>query len=79
MNQFLTKKEKKIQQKLQDGDVSIEDLSKLSELRPPTKVLPNGNVGTPTQTILDLIRSCQFPPRFLLLFKEFQFVSGHKN
>jgi len=65
MNQFLTKKEKKIQQKLQDGDVSIEDLSKLSELRPPTKVLPNGNVGTPTQTILDLIRSCQFPPRLI--------------
>ncbi|XP_065561217.1 G patch domain-containing protein 3-like isoform X2 [Artemia franciscana] len=32
------------------------------ELRPP-KEMPHGNVGTSTKVFLDIIRSCQLPPR----------------
>ncbi|PIK51678.1 putative G patch domain-containing protein 3 [Apostichopus japonicus] len=38
-----------------------DDLNKLPELNPP-EIMPNGNVGTPTQTFLKLIRDCKIPP-----------------
>merc|ERR1739838_202639 len=60
---FLTRKEKKMQKNLRSNEnVTIEHLSKLSELRPPQKVLPNGNVGTPRCVLMELIRNCKFPP-----------------
>ena len=40
------------------------ELRRLPELRPPS-VLPQGNVGTPTSTLLRLIAQCRFPPRLI--------------
>ena len=38
------------------------DLAEMPELRPPP-LMPNGNVGTPTEHFLDLINSCRLPPK----------------
>lgn len=40
------------------------DLSKLSELHPPS-FMPNGNVGTSLKSFISLIRSCQLPPNVI--------------
>lgn len=40
------------------------DLRGLSELNPPA-LMPNGNVGTPVKTFLQLIQSCRLPPRLI--------------
>ena len=40
--------------------MTLSELTKLKELNPPD-VMPQGNVGTPTKTFLNLIRSCQLP------------------
>ena len=42
----------------------MDDLLKLSELRPPS-FMPNGNIGTSLTTFLGLIRSCQLPPHVI--------------
>ena len=38
-----------------------EDLSDLAELHPPT-LMPNGNVGTPTNIFMEFINDCKLPP-----------------
>lgn len=40
--------------------VSIEDLKEMIELKPPA-VMPNGNIGTPSQYFLEQIRQCRLP------------------
>ncbi|KAM8977425.1 G patch domain-containing protein 3 [Pelodytes ibericus] len=47
-----------------EEQVTASDLRKLSELNPPL-LMPQGNVGTPTQVFLQLIRSCRLPPRLI--------------
>ena len=42
----------------------MEDLTKLSELHPPS-FMPNGNVGTTLTSFMGLIRSCQLPPHII--------------
>lgn len=41
-----------------------EELRRMPELNPPS-VMPNGNVGTPLATYMDLIRTCKLPPRVI--------------
>lgn len=41
-----------------------EELSVLPELTPPS-VLPQGNVGTPLSTLMELIRQCKLPARVI--------------
>ena len=45
-------------------EFSVADLAKLPELYPPP-LMPNGNVGTPTSTFLEFIRSCKLPPKIV--------------
>ncbi|XP_063167819.1 G patch domain-containing protein 3 isoform X2 [Candoia aspera] len=41
-----------------------DDFERLPELNPPA-VMPHGNVGTPLQVFLELIRSCRMPTRVI--------------
>ncbi|KAM8787907.1 G patch domain-containing protein 3 [Rhynchonycteris naso] len=43
---------------------TLADLRQLPELNPPV-LMPNGNVGTPLQVFLELIRACRLPPRII--------------
>ncbi|KAJ8044012.1 G patch domain-containing protein 3 [Holothuria leucospilota] len=45
------------------GSISFseDDVNSLPELNPPD-IMPRGNVGTPTQTFLELIKDCKIPP-----------------
>ncbi|GAB6030075.1 G patch domain containing 3 [Chamberlinius hualienensis] len=45
-------------------ELSELDLLLLKELKPP-RLMPNGNVGTPTKYFLQLIRRCKMPPRLI--------------
>lgn len=40
--------------------VSVNDLKEMIELKPPS-VMPNGNIGTPSQYFLEQIRQCRLP------------------
>ena len=42
----------------------MNDLPSLPELNPPN-VMPQGNVGTPLTTFMDLIRTCKFPSHLI--------------
>ncbi|ULT90770.1 hypothetical protein L3Y34_008822 [Caenorhabditis briggsae] len=42
------------------GSISIADLKEMIELKPPA-VMPNGNIGTPSQYFLEQIRMCRLP------------------
>ncbi|EDO41134.1 predicted protein [Nematostella vectensis] len=57
---YKTKAEKK-QNTRTSTEFLESDLKKLPELNPPA-VMPNGNVGTPISTFIELIRLCKFPP-----------------
>ena len=47
------------------GDqLKMNDLPSLPELNPPD-VMPQGNVGTPLTTFMDLIRTCKFPSHLI--------------
>uniref|UniRef100_A0A8C5LNN1 G-patch domain containing 3 n=1 Tax=Leptobrachium leishanense TaxID=445787 RepID=A0A8C5LNN1_9ANUR len=47
-----------------DQHVTVTELRSLCELNPPM-LMPQGNIGTPTQYFLQQIRSCQLPPRLI--------------
>ena len=50
---------------LGDGQqVQMADVASLPELNPP-HVMPQGNVGTPLTTYIDLIRACKFPSHLI--------------
>ena len=55
--------EKELQ--LSDGSdellLSFSEVKSLRELRPPMDIMPNGNVGTPLEVFLQLIRECRLP------------------
>ena len=42
----------------------MDDIPSLPELNPP-HVMPQGNVGTPLTTFMDLIRACKFPSHLI--------------
>lgn len=44
--------------------VKMADILSLPELNPP-HVMPQGNVGTPLTTFMDLIRTCKFPSHLI--------------
>ncbi|XP_069731659.1 G patch domain-containing protein 3 [Phaenicophaeus curvirostris] len=46
------------------GVVAEADLKRLPEFNPPS-FMPYGNVGTPLQVFLELIRACRLPPRVI--------------
>ncbi|XP_053310457.1 G patch domain-containing protein 3 [Spea bombifrons] len=48
----------------EEKPVTAAELRKLSELNPPT-LMPQGNVGTPTEFFLQMIRACRLPPRLI--------------
>ncbi|XP_043940106.1 G patch domain-containing protein 3 isoform X2 [Protopterus annectens] len=60
---YKTKKELR-SRKTQDDIFTQVDLKRLPELNPPL-LMPNGNVGTPSNVFLELIQSCRLPPRFI--------------
>ena len=45
--------------------LTLTQLKALRELNPPKDVLPNGNVGTPSEVFLQLIRGCRLPPQLI--------------
>ncbi len=45
------------------------DLASMSELMPPVSVMPQGNVGTPTQFFLDAVQQCRLPARIIAKLK----------
>lgn len=47
-----------------DQQLKMADISSLPELNPP-HVMPQGNVGTPLTTFMDLIRTCKFPSHLI--------------
>uniref|UniRef100_A0A1I7U7Z3 G-patch domain-containing protein n=1 Tax=Caenorhabditis tropicalis TaxID=1561998 RepID=A0A1I7U7Z3_9PELO len=42
------------------NSISMDDLNEMIELKPPA-VMPNGNIGTPSQYFLEQIRQCRLP------------------
>ncbi|KAM4702377.1 G patch domain-containing protein 3 [Discoglossus pictus] len=48
----------------EEQHVTEAELHRLSELNPPA-LMPQGNVGTPIEVFLQLIRSCRLPPRLI--------------
>ena len=48
--------------------VSTSDIINLPELNPPS-VMPQGNVGTPLATFLELIQSCKLPSQVIKKLK----------
>ncbi|RDD40704.1 G patch domain-containing protein 3 [Trichoplax sp. H2] len=50
--------------KPEHSQLTTDDLARLPELNPPP-IMPNGNVGTPLSVLMDLIRTCRFPPRMI--------------
>ena len=44
--------------------MEIDDIPSLPELNPPY-VMPQGNVGTPLTTFMDLIRTCKLPSHLI--------------
>lgn len=52
----------------EDRELEIGDLLQLIEFRPPVW-MPRGNVGTPTQHFLNLIKSCQLEPSVISRLK----------
>lgn len=47
-----------------EKQVTSKELIGMSELNPPA-LMAQGNVGTPTSTFLELIRSCRLPPKLI--------------
>lgn len=45
-------------------ELKMADVPSLPELNPP-HVMPQGNVGTPLATFMDLIRTCKFPSHLI--------------
>ncbi|EFO98899.1 hypothetical protein CRE_19716 [Caenorhabditis remanei] len=43
-----------------EKSISVDDLKEMIELKPPA-VMPNGNIGTPSQYFLEQIRMCRLP------------------
>ncbi|XP_036204683.1 G patch domain-containing protein 3 isoform X2 [Myotis myotis] len=60
---FKTRKELQ-SRKAKSEAFTLADLRQLPELNPPV-LMPNGNVGTPLQVFLELIRACRLPPRII--------------
>ena len=58
---FKSKSELKLQLHYEDQTIYEEDLKTFIELNPPTGVMPNGNVGTPTKYFHQLIKECKLP------------------
>lgn len=44
------------------------DINSIPELNPPN-MMPQGNVGTPLTTFMDLIRACKFPSHLIKKLK----------
>lgn len=59
--QYLSKKEAKEDNHTLDQDICLEDFSNLIEFDPPVNVMPQGNVGTPTETFHTQIANCKLP------------------
>ena len=47
-----------------EQQVKMADIASLPELNPP-HVMPQGNVGTPLSTFMDLIQACKFPSQLI--------------
>ncbi|KAB1269168.1 G patch domain-containing protein 3 [Camelus dromedarius] len=60
---FKTRKELQ-SRKAKSEAFTLADLRQLPELNPPV-LMPSGNVGTPLQVFLELIRACRLPPRII--------------
>ncbi|KFO37694.1 G patch domain-containing protein 3 [Fukomys damarensis] len=65
LGSFPFKTRKELQSRKSENEAfTLADLRQLPELNPPV-LMPNGNVGTPLQIFLDLIRACRLPPRII--------------
>ena len=58
---YLNNKESKEENHTLDQDIYLEDFSNLIEFDPPVNVMPQGNVGTPTETFHTQIANCTLP------------------
>lgn len=59
--QYLNKKESKEDNHKLNQEICLEDFSDLIEFDPPVNVMPQGNVGTPTETFRLQIANCTLP------------------
>uniref|UniRef100_F6TDS0 Uncharacterized protein n=1 Tax=Ciona intestinalis TaxID=7719 RepID=F6TDS0_CIOIN len=76
---YLTSSEKRRLGITDTKDLSVDDLFKLSELQPPSNVMPHGNVGTPVKVFLNLVRDCKLPPNIIKKLKlEFPSTASNK-
>ncbi|XP_008835059.1 G patch domain-containing protein 3 [Nannospalax galili] len=65
LEHFPFKTRKELQSRKAENEVfTLADLKQLPELNPPV-LMPKGNVGTPLQVFLELIRACRLPPRII--------------
>uniref|UniRef100_F6TDS7 Uncharacterized protein n=1 Tax=Ciona intestinalis TaxID=7719 RepID=F6TDS7_CIOIN len=79
LTQYLTSSEKRRLGITDTKDLSVDDLFKLSELQPPSNVMPHGNVGTPVKVFLNLVRDCKLPPNIIKKLKlEFPSTASNK-
>uniref|UniRef100_H2YXL0 G-patch domain-containing protein n=1 Tax=Ciona savignyi TaxID=51511 RepID=H2YXL0_CIOSA len=75
--QFLTSKEKMLLSEV--NSVIFEDLKNLSDLRPPRNIMPNGNVGTPINVFMKLIKECKLSPLVIKKLElEFPFAASQR-
>lgn len=58
---FKTNRELIIDRHDSDQELSLQDIEGLLEMNPPTDVMPNGNVGTPTKHFQKMISECRLP------------------
>nr|DBA33748.1 TPA: hypothetical protein GDO54_001387 [Pyxicephalus adspersus] len=63
---FPYKTRREAQKPITDAEkqVTFKELLGMSECNPPA-LMPQGNVGTPSSTFLQLIRSCRLPPKLI--------------
>ncbi|XP_003127767.4 GPN-loop GTPase 2 [Sus scrofa] len=65
LDSFPFKTRKELQSRKATSEAfTLADLRQLPELNPPV-LMPRGNVGTPLQVFLELIRACRLPPRII--------------
>ncbi|XP_078489738.1 G patch domain-containing protein 3 [Ciona intestinalis] len=79
LTKYLTSSEKRRLGITDSNDLCVDDLFKLSELQPPSNVMPHGNVGTPVKVFLNLVRDCKLPPNIIKKLKlEFPSTASNK-
>lgn len=63
----------------EDNVLSQSDLGKMAELHPPA-MMPQGNVGTPTEFFLKAIKECRLPPKVIAKLKlEFPMIRRRRK